>query len=175
MLETGNIVLFRKNDTFISKAIAAFTGSSYTHVGIISTVKDDELIMAEALAEGFTLSKYDLTMFKQKVDEGIFLVRSPRKQLHKPRVKETILKYLGRPYGYLDILFIALSKLTGKRLLKGCADKLICSEAVARVLYESSNKRIDFEKEFNKPYSYVTPDDLFMSKQLKTVYGGNKK
>ena len=46
------------------------------------------------------------------------------------------------------------------------AKKLICSEFVARVLYEISNKEINFEEEFNKKYDYITPADLYQSRRF---------
>ena len=44
------------------------------------------------------------------------------------------------------------------------ANRLICSEAVARILYDSSKKKINFQKEYDKPYDLVTPQDIFVSK-----------
>ena len=82
---------------------------------------------------------------------------------------EVINKYHGKPYGFIDLIAIAISIITKKRLLKDTADRLICSETVARILYDASKKQIDFAKEFDKPYSYITPDDIFMSKHLKNL------
>ena len=44
--------------------------------------------------------------------------------------------------------------------------QIICSEAVARILYDSSNKKINFEKEFDKRYDLISPIDLYYSKQI---------
>jgi len=47
------------------------------------------------------------------------------------------------------------------------AKNLICSEAVARILYDSSEKKIDFEKEFLIPYDLIEPMHLWRSKQIE--------
>ncbi len=167
-LKTGDVVLFRKVKTsFISKAISAFTGSSYAHVGIISSIDSNTVKVAEALAQGFTMSSYNTLEFSIRINNDELLIKRSKEPLYD--IKKNILKYLGRPYGYLDLLLILISKLTGKRLFKGSATRLICSEAVAKVLYDSTNHQLDLAKEYDKPYSYVTPDDIFMSTSLKTI------
>ena len=165
-LEVGSVVLFRKvESSWLSKWIAKATGSSWTHAGMIYSISNTEVITAEALATGFTLVTRDLEDFVKDIDEReIALLKSKHKLSD---VKEVIEGTLGRPYGYLDLLLILVYTITGKRLFKGTANSLICSEVVARVLHVCSRNKIDLQKEFDKPWSYITPDDLFMSKNLK--------
>lgn len=167
-MKVGDIVLFRKNNTFISKAIAMITGSSYTHVGIIKDVKKDVIVIAEAMTEGFYSSDYKRKIFEGMIKFGSVLIMRPTKSLKD--VVKSIEKYEGRPYAVLDLVAILIYAITGHKLCKGSADKLICSEAVARVLYDASGKKIDLQKEYDKPYSYITPDDLFMSKYLTSIH-----
>jgi len=164
-LKEGDIVLFRKNKSFISKAIAMATGSSYTHVGVIASINKNVVKIAEALDKGFVLTKHTKHLFIDRVKNRELLILSSRKKLTD--VKNHILKYLGKPYGFFDLFLILIYIITGKKLAKGTSNKLICSEAVAKVLYDSSHKRLNLSKEFDKPYSYITPDDIFNSKQLK--------
>lgn len=166
-LMTGDVVLFRKNGSWISNAISAFTNGSYTHVGIISSVNKAEVKLAEALQKGVTLSHYPLETFYAKIDNGSYEVI--RSKVNLMNIKSIILKHLGTPYGFGDLLLIFISKFTGKILFKGSANKLICSEAVSRILYDASHKELNLSKEFDKPYSYITPDDIFMSNQFKRI------
>lgn len=167
-LKQGDILLYRKNPSnFISRAIAMATGSSYSHVGILSSQNDDSTVVAEALDKGFTLTRNNTIEYMQRIEDGDVLVLRSKEPLEF--IKEYILKYLGRPYGFFDIFAILIYTFTKKMVFKGTANRLICSEAVARILYDASNKKIDFSKEYNKPYSYITPDDIFMSKHLKRV------
>ena len=48
-------------------------------------------------------------------------------------------------------------------------NKLICSEAVARILYDASEKDINFELEYCKNYNLITPMDIFESKYVKNI------
>lgn len=161
----GDVCLFKKNNSFISKAIALVTTSSRTHAGIIYGFSKGFVCCAEAQSNGFTLINYSNKEFNNLLGNKILLRRSKQKLY---AVQRTINKYLGRPYDYKDLIFILLNKITGK-FFPDTSKKLICSEAVARVLYDSSRKKIDFEKEFKKPFSYVTPDDLNQSNQLVDV------
>lgn len=154
---------------FISKAIAMFTGSSYTHVGIISSIHKDYIMVAEALAEGFTLVKYPIEKVEYLLSNDMIYIKQAKISLDEKKVRQAIINYLGRPYGYLDLVMILISIISGRRIFKGTAKKLICSEAVTRVLYDASEEKINFETEYEKAYSYITPDDIFMSKQLKSL------
>jgi hypothetical protein len=167
-IKVGSVVLFRRVDSsWLSKAIAMATKSSWTHAGIVYDLTDTEVITAEALAKGFTLVTRSREDF-----ESDFLIREievlePKKELFD--LKEVIEGTLGRPYGYLDLLAILIYTITGKRIFKGTAKSLICSEAVSEVLYTCSRNKIDLSKEFNKPGSYITPDDIYCSKSLLRI------
>lgn len=58
---------------------------------------------------------------------------------------------LQRPYGFLQILIIAIKQLTGLKLITDGEKSYICSELVAQAL------RI----EFDKPLDFVTPKDIY--------------
>jgi len=163
----NDIVLFRKNNSWISRAIAFVTSSSYTHAGIVYYVGNNEVITAEAQAKGFVLVKRSKEEFDALVNlRSIILLRS-RKPLFD--MTEDIELMLGTKYGYLDLLKILINKITGKKAFKESTNSIICSEAVARLLYSASDCKVDLSKEFNKGFDLITPDDLNMSKFLKSV------
>ena len=45
---------------------------------------------------------------------------------------------------------------------------LHCSEAVSRVIYDSS-KETNFEKEYSVPFDCISPAHIFLSKQVKIL------
>jgi hypothetical protein len=80
-METGNVVIFRKNSGLISKAISFITSSSYTHAGIIYYVGNNEVITAEAQAQGFVLIKRSKEEFSQLMDSRDITVLQSRYKL----------------------------------------------------------------------------------------------
>ena len=164
-MKEGDIVLFRKiKGNFISQAIAHITGSSYVHCGIVYKVTNDTIVIAEALSNGFVKSVYDKKEFYDKITNREVYIMKTKKPLN--HVQLHVNKMLGKPYGYLDLLVILVYTITGKRLLKGTSNSLICSEAVSRVLLSASNNIVNLPKEYDKEHSYITPDDIFFSIQL---------
>ncbi len=160
-MKIGDIVFFRKNESFVSRIISFVTGSSFSHVGIIYDIENKGVVIAEALAIGFNLNYYNTEDFLLKMATGKRLLKTGN--LNPKKVKDAIDRKIGRPYGFVDLFRILVYKLTGKTIGEDCSRKLICSEAVARVIY-SANKRKDLSKEYNKPFDFITPDDIFMSK-----------
>jgi hypothetical protein len=147
--------------------IAFVTSSSYTHAGIVYDVTDTEVITAEAQANGFILIHRSKEEFYALADlRSITLLRS-RKPLFD--MTESIELMLGTKYGYLDLLKILINKITGKKAFRESTNSIICSEAVARLLYSASDCKVDLSKEFNKGFDLITPDDLNMSKFLKSA------
>lgn len=168
-----DVVLFRKDEkNFISKWISRFTGSDFTHAGIINCVGNNAVIMAEA-QKSFVRTEYSYEQFDKLIDDGKVIIRRAKIReagiwIDSLRIFSCVQKYIGKKYGYLDLLAIALYELTGKRLFKDTANVLICSEAVARILADV--EYCDLSQEMKKPFSYITPDDLYNSKKLKTVF-----
>ena len=138
----------------------------YTHVGIITKVDKKYILIHEAAAKGFIKSWYPIEWINEKVKSKNLLIKPVNKKLLN--VFKTAEKYLGRPYAWFDIFGIIISFLFGFKFLKLTgANKLICSEAVARILYDSSNKQINLSSEYNKPYDLISPMDIHNSKWLK--------
>jgi len=139
----------------------------YTHAGIITKITNEGYWLAEAIGKGFVNTPYHMTWFENRLKSKFYLIgksKIPLKNLEKH-----IKNYEGRPYAWKDIANIFLYTLTGKYALKWStgAKELICSEAVARILYDASNKKIDFVKEFGRSYDLIEPYHLLQSEQIQ--------
>lgn len=173
--KVGQVLNFAYKGNLIQKIIMWANQKHYgfkgfTHSAIIGGFVNKDgvecAIVYEALNKGFTKSYYELWWLEQRFDKGEMDVGNAKKPLHD--VWKYCEKYIGTPYGWIDIFRIAKFYLFGSKVVdddKKVQD-LICSEAVARILYDASDKKIDFEKEFDIPYDYISPMDLEVSKQI---------
>jgi hypothetical protein len=142
---------------------------NWSHSAIITNVEKDRVLVHEAVSKGFVWSYYDKKSLREQIKKRNYNVGDVKIKLKD--VKKNAQKYEGRGYGFLDIFNIILYWLFGseaKFLFTG-AQNLICSEAVARILYDSSEKKIDFEKEFLIPYDLIEPAHLAQSKYIKWI------
>lgn len=168
--EIGQVVNFFYDDSKLGKAIAirnylVWGSLGWTHSGIISKVKNGIVTIHEAGYSGFTKYDYKISGLTELIKQGIISIGKPEKELTD--VEKTCKALEGRPYGFMDlfnILFVTLfkrkaTKLSGPR-------KLICSEAVAHILYTCSKNKIDLSKEFGIPFDYIEPMHLYNSKQI---------
>lgn len=139
--------------------------TGWTHSGIITNIRGDAFQVHESGPNGFIKSWYS----KEDINDAI---KNGTCAIIESGVRTTNLewyadKYLGRPYAWHDVIGILLSSLLGWKFLRITgASKLICSEAVARILYDVSDRKINFEEEYDKPYDLITPMDIFLSEQL---------
>lgn len=168
--KVGMVIFFNWKNTF-SKLIRLFNRVKYgetgwTHVGIITKIEGKSVQIHEALSKGFVKSWYPKKFLNEKIKYNIIEVKSVNKKLFD--VEWNANNYLGRGYGWWDIFGIVLSFIFGIKSIKFTgAKKLICSEAIARILYDASNKEIDFQKEYKKNYDLITPQDIYISEYLK--------
>lgn len=171
--KVGQIVFFDFKKGIIAKCINFYHilnhgFSRCSHVGIITKVDDFEVTISEALSNGFTESIYKKAYLYENTQLKNMYIKETKIKLND--VYSNSQKYLGKPYGFLDIFSIILSFITRFKNIKLTGSKsLICSEAVARILYDSSNKKINFEKEYSKPYDLITPMDIYLSKFIKFI------
>ena len=179
-IQVGDIVLFAWPSGFFNWAVRTYNrlnGATdeeckYTHVGIVVNVTDEAIQIAEAIGgRGLSFYDYGLAWAGEAIENGT--IKIGRSKLNLKNVLECASEYLGKGYGYLDILWIALAFLPlGTRLFSG-ARRVICSEFVSRVLYDASDKKlvlgydgVDDNSEFNKRFDLITPFDLLRSKQI---------
>lgn len=172
--KTGQVVLFNNSNSIFTKLITFYNKTTYgfskcTHTGIIAQVEKDRVLIFEPvdIQDGFESYWYEKNWLDEKKKEGKILFVKPNNYVKN--IKQICEKYEGIKYGVLDIFSIALFWATGLKLKTTGSKRLICSEAVVRVLYEASDKKIDFEKEFNKPYDLITPMDIFLSQQVSLI------
>ena len=164
-------IIFINWDNFYVKLIRFYNRmkygeSGFGHVGIITKVTKDSVQIHEAVSKGFVKSYYPKEFLNGKIGEGTIEVKETKIKLKD--VEKNADKYLGRPYGWGDFIGIILSLITGCRFIKITgASRLICSEATARILYDSSNKKINISEELDKTYDLLTPQDIYLSKFLK--------
>jgi hypothetical protein len=170
-IKIGQIYFWNDEESFYGKAIRVynlreFKRSDCTHVGIITDVTKDYIEIAEAVSKGFTISNYEKWWVENKTKEG--KIKIGQTKLGLKNVREFAKKYEGIAYGWLDILGIGLHGLFGWKVLGLTGkNKIICSEAVVRILYDASDKKIDFEKEYKIKFDAITPEHIFLSKQVK--------
>lgn len=170
--KTGQIVFFRSNGLY-GKIVSLYNRINYDvpgfgHVGIITEVTEDKVLIHEAISKGFIAGYYSKEYIQEKIDNDKITIGETKEELSY--VLEHANNYLGRPYGWMDIVSISLAFFTGFRFLGITgAKKLICSEAVARILYDASDKKINFESEYDKSFDTVTPMDIYLSNQVNTL------
>jgi hypothetical protein len=155
----GRLIRYRNSIVYDSK-------HSWTHSAIITEVREDKVLVHEALKQGFVANYYEKQWLEKKIDEGHYVIGETKIELED--VLTNVRKYEGREYGFFDIFNIIFYWIFGsevKFFFTG-AQNLICSEAVARILYDSSDKKIDFEKEFLIPFDLIEPMFLWQSNQI---------
>lgn len=161
-LKEGDVVLFKNNKDFIGNAIEYITKCEYVHVGIVYKVKDDgNCVLAEALGKGFIKTYYKINDI---INNDKYLVLKSCSQL--TNVQQCIDKYLGTSYGFLNLIRILIQRLFKITLIDDGNKHLICSEAVAKCLYDASGHKIDFCLEYEESYDYITPAMIKKSCQL---------
>ena len=164
---TAKLVFFDWG-TFYGKLIKFQTKSKWSHVGLIIEEDDGTYTIAEALNRGLVISKYGKLGLEQNIKDGKVMIKTISVNTTPANFKTIAEKYEGAPYDWFSIINIALYSFIGKIALNFKGPRaLICSEFVARVLYESSNGRIDFKQEYNKPFDLITPAEIFRSRYLK--------
>lgn len=142
-----------------------------THTGIITRIEGETIWIAEAIGKPFQEYEYETWWLDARIKEGKVWVRRsifPLKDVYK-----NAQKYFGRKYDWLAVYTIALKSLFGINSIIGNKFKgdkfLICSEGALRTGYDSSNKKLDLTKEFNKPEDLIPPICIDLSKQFEDV------
>lgn len=151
-LKPGDILLITPKNT-IGKLIVKFTFGKVNHAAICY---DSENIFE---TDG-DIFKADFAEIEKYEGRDVFIVRANYIRDRIKEVKDLCEKYKGRPYSYWDIVTNALffflarpirSKVVG---LFGSKEFMVCSELVARIVYEATGNKIwkDFEG--------MTPEDI---------------
>ena len=175
---TKNTILGFVGDSYYSKLIQLYNLIKYkkkgvTHIGIIadSRFNEDEnnqkeFLVYEALDNGFVSSWYPEWWLMIRVNNGKIIPAKSKVKLSNVDIECEKLK--GKPYGWFDIFRIGLS-LFGIKLKLNTKNKLICSEAVARILYNCSNKKVNLSKEYDKSFDLISPIDVMDSGDIRKI------
>jgi len=156
----GDILLYKDGNSFITRSIRKLTNSKYNHVGIYV----GNGLVAEALDDGFVLTSH-VDVDNYAGIDVYRIKRSPR--FNKDILEGIVYQYLGTPYGFFDILKLAIFQLTRYKLFKGRTKALICSEAVAQVYRDYG-----FNLFKGKNLDYITPEDFAKHKKLVMIRQG---
>jgi hypothetical protein len=168
-------IIFFDWDTFYGRVIKDITHSDWSHCGIISDETETDYTVHEAISKGLVKSAYTKEFINSKIKDGTCQI----KELWcygatKEQVQAICKIYEGYPYDWTSIFYIALSILFRRNFVNKSAGarEVICSEFVARVLFDVSNKMVDLPKYYGKyDFDYITPGDIwnFSEKKGKDV------
>ena len=114
------------------------------------------------------------------IQKGVVAIKTIKVDMSLQQIEERANAYVGTPYGWFDLMFIWLLGILNKKWIKKLkVDKLaysylnksriICSEFVSRLLYDSSFRKINLEELFDKKYSLITPADLWQYLNFKSL------
>ena len=167
----GQIVFFKWTDGLFMKAIYLYNKLKYgigtpTHIGIIIDVKKNgDPIIAEVL-NSFVIRTHEVWQLDEWLKNGDIEIGECTKSLKG--IDKCVADDLGKPYGYLDLLAIALTFLFKFKIVKATgATKVICSEAVARAIKECNG--LDISKDLDKSMDLITPIDLYRWDKVKIL------
>ena len=189
--KTGMVVEFQWN-SFISNAIKKFDESEWSHVGIITKVDETngKVIMFESRMNGPEFKEYgieELRSYESNKNAFAFMPNYPKgTKLTSPIVTAIAAKYDGEKYGFASypaiVLFLVLQKAGFKNILWNALFAqsesergwlhinlrgVICSELVARMLYDISGGKINYEEALGKPWEITSPGDIYSLRDHK--------
>ena len=172
--KVGQCVFFNWTDNFCSKVITYYNNQKYgkslaTHVGVILEVDGDDILIGESIDRGFAILPYHSSFLDRHREMGDVIIGEPKEELDLDILIESAHKYEGTPYGWLDILCIGIHFYTGLSIDLTGAKRIICSEAVAKLYYDASEKVIDFQLEYDKHISLIDPMNILDSNQIKIL------
>jgi uncharacterized protein YycO len=162
MIVIGNVIFFKKDNSFISKIIANISKSDYTHVALI--IGYDELTGVATIIESnrFVTTRITTTV----INEDHVVYSTAMTEEMRKRVVEYAFKQLGTKYDYLQILglFISLIFKGDRFAFFNSSNKFICSELIDLAFYKAGVKR---KNDFN--IGNITPQELLVVYELKEL------
>lgn len=159
----GNLVFFKKTNSFISRTIAKVTNSEFTHVGLIVGYDESTGVITIIESDGFVKTRVS----RLELDERYVIYTTGNQP---QEVIDGIVEYayskLGTSYDYLQIitLFMSLVFKRERNAYFSTTNKFICSELVDMAYYTAGVKR-----KSNKNIGNVTPQELFEVYDLREI------
>lgn len=154
MFKVGDIILKTNSTGQMSWLIRKFTFSNITHAAIVNSPNTLLEMDWKLKAQVNPLTVYnpkDLIVYRPKLDMGEVL-----------KLEELCKKYDGSPYSIWDIITNAATFALAPKIRKdivmflGNKKHMVCSELVARIVYETNMKKFECLKQFEA----IRPDDL---------------
>jgi len=156
-LKMGDLVMYKGlYNPKLAKLIQTYTDSQYTHCGIVISIEESKVVVAEAQSIGFTTITYD---YPNLVEDPNLEFWRPKFALNIDELHKFVKDNKGKPYGWINYITIVLYDLFGWELFLDGTDSMVCSEAVARA----------YKLKFKKPYEFVTPEDIPQTKWFKRL------
>lgn len=159
----GNVVFFRKDNSFISKMIATMTKSEFTHVALIVGFNDETNVATIIESNRFITTRVTTT----EIDDNhvVYGVSNMTEEVME-RVVTYAYKQLGTKYDYFQVLGLFMSLLfKGNRYaFFNSSNKFICSELVDLSYYKAGVHR---KNDLN--IGNITPRELFEVYELDKI------
>lgn len=167
MAQTLKFMFFSWKNPY-SKAIQLVTKCKWSHVGIAIQNKDSYTVY-EAIAKGLVKTDYTKEFIESCIKDGRVCIKETKEKYDEVLIHYICAQYIGKSYDFLAIFYITYFWITKKAKEYENIRNMFCSEFAARASYDITNKILNFELEFIKKYEFLTPADLFNSKQLRFV------
>lgn len=152
LVQAGDIILLEPRNP-IGRIIAKITFGKVNHAALVY----DSEQMFEARAEH---NKTEFTPIEKYDKRRVYVVRPNYIVKNKTKMKELCNKYNGKPYSFWDIatnaFFFFLTRPLRTKVVSffGNKEHMVCSEVVARILYEATGY------EAWKDFEGITPEDI---------------
>lgn len=165
----GNVLFFKKTNSFVSRVIANITKSEFTHVGLIVDYNKSSNIVTIIESDRFIKTRVSRIMLDDK-QHAIYSTGELTDEIRE-RVVKYAYKSIGRKYDYSLIFGIFLSLLFKEKRIGyfNNTNRLICSELIDLAYYKAGVPR---KNSIN--IGYVTPQELLEVYQLEVVRKGSK-
>lgn len=156
-METGDVIFFRKQNTFISRAIARVTKSDFTHVGLVldeKTIIESDRVINTRIVE-----------FEPKENLHVVYRSEHMSDTIKEKIIPTAIRFEQYPYDYFQI-FVMFIRLVFRMDLSFLNRKthLICSEIIDYTFLTSGLPRKN-----NRNIGDVVVGDLIELYEMKEV------
>ena len=156
---TGQVGIITKNPTWYGRAVQFFTHSPAYHT--VYAISETECVSAETPR-----------VRRRQIDEfdGIVWLNEPMSADQVHAAVEFVIDQLGKPYAYLDILFLLIASITKTRTPPWIIDRLIstnqwfCSELCDAALNAALINLFP-----GRPACAVTPADFYNYMQERTT------
>lgn len=164
MIMIGDVLFFKKKNTFVSKLIANITKSEYTHVGLIVSYDEFSNVFTIIESNRFIRTRIERINF----DDASHVIYSIgyKSEETESKIVDHAHEALGIQYDYFQILGLLLSLILqgNKRAMFNSTNKLICSELIDITYIKSDIKRNNMDNVGN-----VTPQELLEAYPFKMI------